>query len=254
MKKIIKLMNVSKKVDYQNNEVTLLKNINFTVNEGEFVCIMGASGAGKSTLLNCIGGLDTINDGTVSILDNTLSDLPKNDLLNLRLEKIGFIFQQPFLLKNFNIFENICLPGYYLKNSNKYAINDTANLLMEKADIEHLKYKNIAQISGGEAQRTSICRALINNPELILADEPTGALNSKLTKEIMDLITNINKENKTIVMVTHDIKVALRSDKIYYIHDGTLKDCINLGKYNPDDEHMVNRNKELTTWLSKLGY
>ncbi len=254
MKKIIELKNVSKKVEVDNYELTLLKNISLEVKEGEFISIMGSSGAGKSTLLNCIGGLDGISEGKIIILDNNICNLTKNELLKLRLEKIGFIFQKPYLLKNFNVFENITLPAYYLKKQNKININKKACLMMKKFHIEKLKDKNIGKISGGEAQRVSICRALINNPKLILADEPTGALNSRLTEEIMDLIININKDNKTIVMVTHDVQVALKSDKVYYIEDGSIKDCIILGKYE-ENTVLKNKRKELIIkWLNDLKY
>lgn len=204
----------------------MLKDINFSVKKGEFLVVMGPSGSGKSTLLYSISGMDNIDSGEVYLLGQNITSLNEKDLSSIRLNKMGFIFQNPVMLKNLNILDNIVLPAFKSHKESKESIYDRANELMEMTFIESLKERSINKVSGGELQRASICRAMINQPEILFGDEPTGALNSKTSKEIINILKNINEKGSTIILVTHDPNVAIASDRVVFMKDGEI--CSNL--------------------------
>ncbi|MBH5318371.1 ABC transporter ATP-binding protein [Paenibacillus sp. GSMTC-2017] len=237
-----------------NQEQLILKGINVQINKGEFVSIMGPSGSGKSTLLYNISGMDKLSTGSVVFDGQEISSLSEEELSNLRLTKMGFIFQNIHLLKNLSIMDNIILTAYVAKNRSRADINKRAVEVMEKSGIAELASNDISQASGGQLQRVAICRALMNSPEILFGDEPTGALNSKSASEIMDIIADINESGTTILVVTHDVKVAAKSERILFMLDGSIAGELHLGKYKKDNGDNKIREEQLSNWLSEMGF
>ncbi|RXZ78685.1 ABC transporter ATP-binding protein [Paenibacillaceae bacterium] len=235
------------------NEQHVLKNINLQIKKGEFVAIMGPSGSGKSTLLYSISGMDKMTAGSVTFSGKELSGLNEKELAHLRLTRMGFIFQHMHLLKNLSIFDNIILSAYMAKQRSRTSINARAAELMEKAGISGLASHDVSQASGGQLQRVAICRALINQPDILFGDEPTGALNSRTAGEIMDILAEINRAGTTILLVTHDVKVAAKTDRILFMIDGSISAEQQLGKYRNGDDSKE-RETRLTNWLMKMGF
>ncbi|NUU77802.1 ABC transporter ATP-binding protein [Paenibacillus xylanilyticus] len=255
MTTILEARDVNKSVAIgENGEHSILKDINLQLQKGEFVSIMGPSGSGKSTLLYNISGMDQISAGSVYFNGKKISAFKESDLASLRLTKMGFIFQNIHLLKNLNLLDNIVLSAYLAKNSSRDSINTRALSLMKKMGIDGLTQHNITQASGGQLQRIAICRALINNPDILFGDEPTGALNSKSTHEIMDILGDINAAGTTILLVTHDVKVAARSERILFMMDGKLVADKNIGKYARERQDLKNRESHLSQWLTAMGF
>lgn len=251
MNKILETKNLTKKFGTTN----VLNNINFVVNEGEFVAIMGQSGSGKSTLLYNISGMDRLTSGKVYLKGKDISKLTDEEISEIRLKDMGFIFQNSYLLKNLSIFDNIVLPGFKANIHSREEVINSANLLMEKTNISHIAKHDIKKVSGGQLQRAAISRALINKPVILFGDEPTGSLNSSATKEVMDIINNINNDGTTVIIVTHDAKVAVRASRIIYLVDGNIHNELILGKYIEDEtEEKIKRNKMLHDWLEKQGF
>ncbi len=242
---------------YVNNKHTnnVLKNINMVVKEGEMVAVMGPSGSGKSTLLYTISGMDNTTAGTVTFFDKEISTLSANEMSDLRLKEMGFIFQQMHMMKNLTIYDNILLPAYQVsrKSSERKKADDRAKELMKKMGISELAQHGVSEVSGGELQRACICRSLINKPRMIFADEPTGALNLQNSKDVMKELLNINKEGATVMLVTHDMKVATKCDRIIYIEDGMIKDEIELGKFENSEEART-REQKVNHWLMEMGW
>lgn len=242
------------KVYGDNGENRILKNVNLRIAEGEFVSVMGPSGSGKSTLLYNISGMDKMTAGSVILHGQDISSLSENELARLRLHKMGFIFQQIHLLKNLSILDNIILSAYLAKKNSRKKINKRAMQLMEKTGIEELAGHDITQASGGQLQRVAICRALINDPEIIFGDEPTGALNSKSASEIMEILADINGTGTTILLVTHDVKVAAKTERVIYMLDGKIVGEYTLGKYNKEKNELKIREEKLSQWLMGMGF
>ena len=226
--------------------------------KGEFVAVMGPSGSGKSTLLYNISGMDRMTSGSVRFNGQELAALSEEALAKLRLTEMGFVFQHIHLLRNLSIFDNIVLPAYLANHQSRTAINQRAGALMEKVGIAELADNDITQASGGQLQRVGICRALINQPDIIFGDEPTGALNSAAAAEIMDLLYDINRTGTTVLLVTHDVKVAARADRVLFMLDGRIAAEKRLGKYtqNGTQNGSVSRAREeaLTGWLLEKGF
>lgn len=225
---MLKAVNIKKNFDLDKAKLQILKGIDINIQGGEFVTIMGKSGSGKSTLLNILSTLDTPSEGEVYFEDMKIDNLSDDDSSKLRRESFGFVFQLPKMVKNLSILDNILLPSLQYKNDRKSAIEAATNL-MQKIGIEDIANKKISQVSGGQLQRAGICRALINNPKILFADEPTGALDSGTTKDVLNLFSTFHKEGKTIVMVTHDINVAATSQRVLFMKDGLLIHDISLG-------------------------
>lgn len=238
----------------QNN---VLRNVNFSMTEGEFVSVMGPSGSGKSTLLYTVSGMDRMTSGDVKFAGKSIGSLPDSRMSDLRLNEMGFVFQQMHMLRNLSIYDNIILSAYNSENGRTPArrkqINEKAKELMRRFDIIDIADNDITEVSGGQLQRACICRALINMPKMIFADEPTGSLNSKAAAEVMEKFNSLNRDGATILLVTHDVKVAARTDKTLYIVDGNIQGELVLGKYT-DDSQARDREKKLSTWLMDMGW
>lgn len=254
MKTILEIKNLSKSFE----DTQVLNNINLKVNEGEFLAIMGQSGSGKSTLLYCISGMDRPTSGEILFCNNDISKLDDEKISEIRLNKMGFIFQHSYLLKNLSIRDNIVLPGFKANTLSRERVNQNADILMSKTGITNIGHHDIKKVSGGQLQRASVCRALINQPDILFGDEPTGALNSSTTKEVMDIINNINSEDTTVIIVTHDAKVAARADRVIFLMDGNIHAELTIGKYNNNNNNneseKLSREKLLYEWLEKQGF
>lgn len=239
----------------QNN---VLKNINFTLEEGEMTAIMGPSGSGKSTLLYSVSGMDRPTAGEVILADKKITDLSQKELAEVRLNSMGFIFQQMYMLKNLSVMDNILLPGYQSdKNSRtRQEINEYCRELMRKLEISEIADNDITEVSGGQLQRACICRSLINQPEILFADEPTGALNRSSSEEVMRILNKLNVAGTTIMLVTHDMRVAAKCSRILYIVDGNIKGELWLGKIQdiPEDIELRDRERKVNNWLADMGW
>ncbi|MBP3597786.1 MAG: ABC transporter ATP-binding protein [Clostridia bacterium] len=229
----------------------ILKNVDLEIYEGDFTVIMGPSGAGKSTLLYALSGMDTPTLGNIYFNNTNIAKLNQDKLALFRRENCGFVFQQIHLINSMSVMDNVLSSGL-LVSKNKKEIVKNAYDLFERIDIKKESVKKFpTQISGGEAQRVGIARALINNPKILFADEPTGALNSKTGTDVLNVFTNFNEAGQSVVMVTHDINSARRGNRIIYIKDGEIAGECNLGKYGVDNEK---RNKILADFLVRMGW
>lgn len=245
---MIKVNNICKKI----GETEILRNINFHIKKGEFVAIMGQSGCGKSTLLYSISGMDRPTGGEVVFEGQKLFGFSEKEMETLRLERMGFIFQKANFLKNLSIEDNIVFPVFQAGKRSRKEIVREAEALMEKMGILQIAKKDIRKVSGGQLQRAAICRAMINHPAILFGDEPTGALNSSATREVMDIINGINGEGTTVLLVTHDAKVAARADRVIYLEDGSIKEIFDLGKYV--ETTVTQREEKLKVWLENMGF
>ncbi len=230
----------------------ILKGISFDIEEGEMIAVMGPSGSGKSTLLYNVSGMDRASSGEVWLGDSEIAGLNEDEKAKLRLRRMGFVFQMMNMLSNLNIIDNIVFPAVHSDKKNKKAYYERAKMLTDKLHIGELANRSIKEVSGGELQRACICRSMIMKPEIIFADEPTGALNQKATSEVMDAFLDINRDGTTIMMVTHDGKVASMCERILYLLDGEIRGELVLGKYTEKD----GRERELKTtkWLESMGW
>lgn len=238
----------------KENEHHVLKDVNLKIEKGDFISVMGPSGSGKSTLLYNISGMDQISSGSVVFKDQDLASFSEKELSGLRLTSMGFIFQHIHLLRNLSVFDNIIMSAYLAKNLSRKRINQKASELIEKLGISDISDNDITQASGGQLQRVGICRALINEPDIIFGDEPTGALNSKAANEIMELLADINRGGTTVMLVTHDIKVAAKTERVVFMLDGRIVDEKVLGKYSPETCSIREREENLSAWLVERGF
>lgn len=254
MRNILEARKVNKTyITGKGNTQQVLQDINISIGEGEFVSVMGPSGSGKSTLLYNISSMDKATSGSIQFCGEELTTMSEDALSALRLRKMGFIFQQSNLLKNLNILDNIILSAFMAKHESRQVIMERARKCMEQTGISELADNDITQASGGQLQRVAICRALINNPDIVFGDEPTGALNSKATGEVMDILANINRAGTTILLVTHDAKVAAKTERILFMADGVIAGEKQLGKYQKNSD-IKSRESQLSEWLSQMGF
>lgn len=254
MKKILVGEKIVKSYGEGDEKQNILDGVSVEIYEGEFVAVMGPSGSGKSTLMFALSGMDSIDSGRVAFDGKELLTLKEEALADIRRTKMGFIFQQPTLLKNLNIIDNIILPSMRDGRKNAGRIRERARALMEKTGIKDLENREITQASGGQLQRVGVCRALMSNPKVIFADEPTGALNSKSANEIMRLLTEIHSSGTAIVLVTHDVKVAAKTGRVLFLLDGKIA-----GEYvaKPSGESIEDhkaREERLTSWLNEMKF
>lgn len=248
MKNILEVTNLNK--EYEGNRI--LRNISFFVEQGEFIAIMGQSGCGKSTLLYCASRMDEADSGSILFGGEELKAAKEQKMEDIRLHRMGFVFQKPNLVKNLSVLDNIVFPGFEAKEKTRKEVVKKAKALTDKTGIATVEANDIRQVSGGQLQRAAICRALINEPEIIFADEPTGALNSSMTKEIMDIFNAVHEDGTAILLVTHDAKVAARADRVIFLEDGAIKDTMALGRY--DAKFCEEREQKMKVWLERLGF
>lgn len=253
MNNILEVRDLCKTYVVNKRQQHVLKNINLDIREGEFVSVMGPSGSGKSTLLYNISGMDKVTSGRVKFDGETITSFGEKMMAGLRLNKMGFIFQNINLLKNLCIMDNIIVSAYMSKTRTRDQVKKNALSLMRKTGIIELADNDITQASGGQLQRAAICRALINQPKIIFGDEPTGALNSKSTKEIMDILRGINNQGTTIMLVTHNVKVASKTDRVLYMIDGKIEGDFKLDQYDLETEGKE-REVALANWLFEMGW
>ncbi|MDD7215657.1 MAG: ABC transporter ATP-binding protein [Anaerovoracaceae bacterium] len=245
---ILEVSNVKKiyTTRFGGAKVQALSNVSFTVEEGEFVAIMGESGSGKTTLLNIIASLDKPTSGEVTLKGMTLSRIREKDIAAFRREHLGFVFQDFNLMDNFSVMDNIFLP--LVLSGKKYPeMRERLKPIAEGLGISDIMKKYPYEISGGQKQRTAVARAVITNPELILADEPTGALDSKSADELLDIFRQINKSGQTILMVTHSIKAASKAGRVLFIKDGEVFHQLYRGTCT--DEEMFSRISDTLTMV-----
>ena len=251
MNSIIKTDKLCKSFSNNGLQQHVLKNLDLEIYEGDFTIIMGASGAGKSTLLYALSGMDKPTLGKINFNDNEITEMSIDELAYFRRSNCGFVFQQTYLIDSMSVLDNVLVSGL-LVNKNKKEVVKKAKAILLSVDIpEELWNKFPTQLSGGEAQRVGIARALINSPKLVFADEPTGALNSKTGKDVLDTLTNCNNNGQSIVMVTHDMSSARRGNRIVYLKDGEIAGVCDLGKYVSGDKE---RHQKLRDFLNMMGW
>jgi len=229
----------------------VLKNLDLEIREGDFTVIMGPSGAGKSTLLYALSGMDKPTLGEISFAGKTISGFSNDKLAVFRRDNCGFVFQQIHLLDNMSIMDNVLVCGFLVSKNRKSVKERAASLLTQLGLDETVWRKFPAQVSGGEAQRAGIARALINNPGILFADEPTGALNSTFGLAVLDTLSEINGRGQSVVMVTHDLRSATRGNRVLYLRDGVIRGECELGKYVSGDKQ---RHEKLNAFLEEMGW
>lgn len=230
----------------------VLNNMDLDIYKGDFTVIMGASGSGKSTLLYSLSGMDRPTSGKVIYDGEDITEYNEKRMAELRVYEFGFVFQQIHLVSNLSIRENILVPGYMNKNTSTKETENRADELIKKMNIESAADRLPAQVSGGEAQRGAIARAVINSPGILFADEPTGALNRRNTQDVLDLLTELNVEGQSILMVTHDVRAAIRANRIIYIEDGRIIGELKLSQYIEEDRKR--RESQIDAWLGSMQW
>ena len=235
---------------YSNN---VLRNIDFSLKEGEFVSIMGPSGSGKSTMLYTVSGMDRATSGEISFLGKSYAEMNDKDMAKERLLSMGFIFQQMYMMRKLCILDNILLPAFHAGLKDRKQVREEAEILMRRLGIIEIADNEITEVSGGQLQRACLCRALINHPKVLFADEPTGALNSKSACEVMNELVDVNRDGTSILMVTHSSRVAAASDKVIHLVDGHIEGEIELGKLE-NEADLGSRERKLNKWLMEQGW
>lgn len=254
MTSILEVKDLCKTYVVNKRQHNVLRNVNFHIAEGEMVAVMGPSGSGKSTLLYAVSGMDNITAGEVDFSGRNIAKMNQKELADLRLDEMGFIFQQMYMLKNLSVLDNIILPACQsdkIRESRRETV-ERGHALMRKLGIIDVADNDINEVSGGQLQRACICRSMINKPKMIFADEPTGALNRTSSDEVMEELAKLNAEGTTVMLVTHDVKVAAKCTRILYIVDGNIKGEYNLDRY--DSSKLRDRERALNGWLMEMGW
>ncbi len=253
MKKVIlSTKKLCKTFSNGGNQQHVLKNLDIDLYEGDFTVIMGSSGSGKSTLLYALSGMDKPTLGEINFQNKNICTLNNDQLSVFRRNNCGFVFQQVHLLDNMSVLDNALSSGL-LVSKNKKAIVEKAKGLLSQVGLDKISWNKFpSQLSGGEAQRAGIVRAIINDPKILFADEPTGALNSASSTSVLDIMTEINRKSQSIVMVTHDLKTALRGSRILYLRDGIICGELRLEPFENAEYHL--RHDRLTAFLTEMGW
>ena len=233
-------------------ENRVLDRIDVDIYAEDFTVVMGSSGAGKSTLLYALSGMDRITDGRVLYKGREISSLKETQMARLRAKEFGFVFQQTHLVSSLTLLENITVSGYVAGKEKPEKVREHAGKLLSQMEIEKVQHRMPFQVSGGEAQRAAVARAVIGMPGILFADEPTGALNRANSAEVLDLFTELNRSGQSILMVTHDIRSAVRGNRILYLEDGRVIDELVLSSYNELEEKQ--REDKISEWLSALQW
>lgn len=249
---IMKASDLCKSFANNGGQNHVLDMISLEIYEGDFTVIMGASGAGKSTLLYALSGMDQPTSGTVCYKEREISMLKEKEIATLRAEEFGFVFQQAHLVSNLTLFENVAVTGYLSKRRKEKEVKERAKALLERMHVEKAMDRLPSQVSGGEAQRAAIARAMINEPGMLFADEPTGALNKRNTQEVLDLLTGLNEKGQSILMVTHDMKAAVRATRLLYLEDGRVVGEMAMPAWRKEEARS--REKQVEAWLSSMEW
>ena len=249
---ILSAKGLCKSFAHNGGQLHVLSHVELELYEGDFTVIMGASGSGKSTLLYALSGMDRATAGEVVYNGSDIVKMKEKDLAKLRYTDFGFIFQQMHLVSNLTLFENVAVPGYLNKQRSANEVKLRTENLLEKMSVSHIKTHLPSQVSGGEQQRCAVARAVVNNPKVLFADEPTGALNRKNTTDVLDLLTELNREGQSVLMVTHDMRAALRGNRILYLEDGNIVGELALPDYSAGQEKA--RETQVNAWLTSLEW
>ena len=249
---ILTAHDLSKSFAHNGGQIHVLQHVDLEIRDKDFTVVMGASGSGKSTLLYALSGMDKATSGQVLFDGKDLVKMKEKELANLRSHDFGFIFQQMHLISNLTLLENVLVPGYLNNGKSASEVKTRAEKLLEQMGISDVKTHLPSQVSGGEQQRCAIARAIIHEPKLLFADEPTGALNRKNTKEVLDLLTELNRNGQSILMVTHDLRAALRASRLLYLEDGNVIGEMTLPPYNKEEEKC--RETQVNAWLSSMKW
>lgn len=249
---ILKAEKLCKSFANEGSQNHVLNGIDLDIYEGDFTVVMGSSGSGKSTLLYCISGMDKATSGKVCYRGEEITGCTEKKLSTLRAREFGFVFQQVHLVSNLSLYENVLVPGYLEKEKTTQQVKERALALFEQMYIAEAKDRLPSQVSGGEAQRAAIARAVIGNPGIVFADEPTGALNRKNTEDVLTLMSNLNAGGQSILMVTHDIRAALHGNRLIYLEDGKICGEMELPPFEEQD--IKDREKQVNAWLSSMHW
>lgn len=229
----------------------VLNEINIEIYDGDFTVIMGTSGSGKSTLLYCLSGMEQASGGDILCGDQNITGASEQELTKLRADVFGFVFQKTHLVSNLTLYENIVMAGLIGSRLDERAVKERAKKLAVQMNLQGAADRLPSQVSGGEAQRAAVARAVMGTPAVLFADEPTGALNKANTREVLNLFTSLHEKGQTILLVTHDKEAALRGNRILYIEDGRVISELRLSEYGSGE---MEREKKLTAWLEGLGW
>ncbi len=248
---IIRTSHLCKSYGSGPSTTQVLSDLDLEVAPGEFLTIMGSSGSGKSTLLHLLGGLDSPSHGSIWLEEKEITGQSEKSLAQLRRSKIGFVFQESSLLPHLTLLENVLLAGYLVPETSN-PVEERAIDILAKVGIEHLVERLPAEVSGGERQRCAIARALINQPQILMADEPTGNLNSASSIQVLNLLSQFHRNGQSIIMVTHDVPSACRAQRIIYLRDGRTIDHLTFDPFSPINYQT--REQLLINWLNKKGW
>ncbi|MBR6069783.1 MAG: ABC transporter ATP-binding protein [Ruminococcus sp.] len=256
MTNILEVTDLCKTYIINKKQNNVLRNISFSISEGEMVAVMGPSGSGKSTLLYCVSGMDRLTSGRVVFGGRETAKLSENELAELRLDEMGFIFQQMYMMKNLSVLDNIILPAVKSKKNSesRKQTEERGRALMHRLGIDEVGGNDINEVSGGQLQRACICRSMINSPKMIFADEPTGALNRASSDEVMNELLSLNNDGTTVMCVTHDPKVAAKCSRVLYLVDGKIVGEKEMGHFGGADKELRDRERTLNNWLMEQGW
>lgn len=240
-----------RQIEKSYGDAAILNGIDIDLHQGDFAVIMGTSGSGKSTLLYALSGMEQASGGTILFEGTDIAAASEKELTLLRADAFGFVFQRTHLVSNLTLYENILMAGLIGSKFDEKTLREKTDALIMQMNLQEAKNRLPAQVSGGEAQRAAVARAVVGAPKLLFADEPTGALNRANTKEVLDLFTKLHQDGQTILLVTHDREAALRGNRIFYLEDGKILSKLNLSDYKSKDKE---REQALASWLNELGW
>lgn len=249
---ILSAKSLCKSFAHNGGQIHIISHVDLELYNGDFTVIMGASGSGKSTLLYALSGMDRATSGQVIYNGEDIVKMPEKRICELRHKDFGFIFQQMHLISNLTLFENVAVPGYLNKSQSGAKVRAHADELLARMELSHVKTHLPSQVSGGEQQRCAIARAVINTPKLLFADEPTGALNRKNSTEVLNLLGSLNNDGQSILMVTHDIRSAMRANRLLYLEDGKITGELRLPPY--DEKEEKSRENQINSWLISMEW
>lgn len=247
---LLSAVNLSK--TFSSEDKSVLKDVTVDFYEGDFTVIMGSSGAGKSTLLHVLSGMDRASSGKVVYKGQEIQEIREKQMAKLRTCEFGFVFQQTHLVSNLSLYENIAVAGYLGNKTQPKMTQEMVKELLTQMNLGSAGDRLPSEVSGGEAQRAAVARAVINRPAIVFADEPTGALNRQNTEDVLDILSRLSQAGQSILMVTHDLRAALRGNRILYLDDGQITGEMELPVYEPGTEKE--RETQLNSWLSSMEW